>query len=85
MTMGYKMEPWGLPLAKVATNVGTAAGVLTAGSIEVTQMLGYTLEQWQMFAIIIAAITGLGGLLATVVFKTLHYRLARKKANEQKQ
>lgn len=79
MTMVNKMDHIGLPLAKAATAIGTATAVGTAGSIEVTKMLGYTLEQWQMFAVIIAAVSGIGGLLLTALFKTLHYRLEVKK------
>ncbi len=80
MTTVNKMDHIGLPLAKAATAIGAATAVGTAGSIEVTVMLGYTLQEWQLIAIIIAAVSGIGGLLLTAIFKTLHYRLEVKKA-----
>lgn len=79
MTMEHKMEPLGVSLAKGATVVGTATAGATAYTIEVNRMLGYTLEQWQMFAVIVAAVSGIGGILLTAIFKYLHYRLELRK------
>lgn len=76
-----KIEHLGEAMAKI----GAATGGLAAGSIEVTEMLGYTFQEWQMLAVIIAAISGIGGLLLSLVFKTLHYRLERDRIRENRE
>ena len=57
----------------------SAAGTVTLAATLDMHLLGYTVDQWQIIGIITGIVMGIAGLVVTVTFQYLNYRLQLKK------
>jgi hypothetical protein len=66
-------------IAAKVTGVSAASTVTLAATLDMPHMFGYTVEQWQIIGIITGIVMGAGGLITTILFHWLNYRLKAKR------
>ena len=64
--------------AKV-TGVSAAGTAGIAATMDVPRLLGYSADEWQIIGIITGIVIGAGGLMTTILFHYLNYRLHLRK------
>jgi hypothetical protein len=64
------------------TGVSAASTVTLAATLDVPQLLGYTVEQWQIIGIITGMVIGGMGLGVTILFHWLNYKLKTSRISE---
>ena len=70
-------------VAAKVTGVSAAGTSVLAATLDVPQLLGYTVEQWQLIGIITGIVTGSGGLITMIIFNILNYRLKALRAQAE--